>query len=112
MMYQVLQATREQPTKKDFVKKCEEYLKVLNINLTFEEISQMSKHKFKNLVKERTTEAGFQYLLEEKAKQTKILDLQYSKLKMQEYFCAENRKKELAKIASKGKSLDIKTHKK
>ena len=30
-MYQVLQATRENPTKKDFVKTWEEYLKVLNI---------------------------------------------------------------------------------
>ena len=33
---------------------------------------------------------------------------------MQEYFCAENRNKELAKVVYKarGKSLDIKTHKK
>ena len=70
----------------------------------------MSKHKFKNLVKEKTTEAGFKYLLEEKAKQSKILNLQYIKLEMQEYLCEENRNKEVAKVIFKarGKSLDIK----
>ena len=66
----------------------------------------MSKHKFKNLVNEKTTEAGFKYL-EEKAKQSKILNLQYSKLEMQEYLCEENRNKEVAKVIYKarGKSL-------
>ena len=113
MIFQVLQATREDPVKKDFVTTCEEYLKVLNIELTFEEISQMSKHKFKNLVKEKTTETGFKYLLEEKAKQSKILNLQYNKLEMQEYICEGSRNKEITQVIYKarGKSLDIKTHK-
>ena len=73
----------------------------------------MSKHNFNNHVKEKTTEAGFKYLLEEKAKQSKILNLQYSKLEMQEYLCEENRNKEVAKLIYKarGKRLDIKTHK-
>ena len=57
----------------------------------------MSKHKFKNLVKEKTTEEGFKYLLEAKAKQTTILNLQYHKLEMREYMCAGNRNKEETK---------------
>ena len=69
----------------------------------------MSKHKFKNLGNEKTTEAGFKYLLEEKAKQTKMLNLQYNKLEMQEYICEWRRNKEVTKVIykAKGKSLDI-----
>ena len=76
-------------------------------------ISCPTWHKFKNLVKEKTTQAGFKYLLEEKAKQSKILNLHYSKLEMQEYLWEENRNKEVAKLIYKarGKRLDIKTHK-
>jgi hypothetical protein len=50
--------------------------------LTFEEIGQMSKFRFKSLFKEKTKEAAFKYLLEEKSKQTNILDLQYNKLEI------------------------------
>ena len=114
MMYQVLQATKETPSKNDFVETCYKYLKTLNINMTFEEIGQMSKYRFKTLVKEKTKEAAFKYLLEEKSKQTNILDLQYTKLEIQEYMCEGSRNKEIAKVIYKarGKSLDIKTHKK
>ena len=72
MMYQVLQATKESPTRNDFVETCNKYLKTLNINITFEEIGQMSKYKFKSIVKEKTTEAAFKYLLEEKLKHFRL----------------------------------------
>ena len=90
------------------------YLKILDINITFEEIRHMSKFSFKNLVKEKTKEAAFKYLLEEKSKQTNILDLQYDKLEIQEYMSEGSRNKEIAQVIYKarGKSLDIKTHKK
>ena len=82
--------------------------------MTFEEIGQMSKFRFKNLVKEKAKEAAFKYLLEEKSKQSNILDLQYDKLEIQEYMTEGSRNKEIAKVIYKarGKSLDIKTHKK
>ena len=41
---------------------------MLNIELTYEEIRQ---HTFKNIVKEKTTEAGFKYVLEEKEEKNK-----------------------------------------
>ena len=93
---------------------CEQYLTTLNINMTFEEIGQMSKYRSKSLVKEKTKEAAFKYLLEEKSKQTNILDLQYNKLEIQEYMCEGSRNKEIAKVIYKarGKGLDIKTHNK
>ena len=38
-MYQVLKTTQENPSKNDFVQTCLKYLKTLDIDLTFEQIS-------------------------------------------------------------------------
>ena len=39
--------------------------------MSFEKIGQMSNMRFKNIVKQKTEEAGFNYLLREKNKQNK-----------------------------------------
>ena len=69
MVYKVFKGTLDNPVKNDFVKTCEKYLDRLGINLTFEEIAQMTKTKLKKLVKKKITEAGLKYLIEEKEKQ-------------------------------------------
>ena len=100
--------------KNDFVLTCEKYLDKLGLNLTFEEIGLMSKGTFTKLVKEKTLEAGFKYLIEEKNKQTKISHLAYSKLEMQEYFLSDgNKNTGLSKLVFKarGRTLEIKSHK-
>ena len=61
--------------------------------LTFEEISEMSNMRFKQLVKQKTEEPGLKYLITEKNKQSKIAHLEYFKLEMQEYLLSGNRKK-------------------
>ena len=63
MIFKVLQTTRENPVHNDFVKTCEKYLKQLNINLTFEQLGEMSTWSVKKLVKEKTSTAAFKYLL-------------------------------------------------
>ena len=114
MIYKVLEATQENPLKNDFVTTCERYLEHLKIDLTFEEISQMSQYNFKKLVKEKTKEAGFKYLIEEKNRQSKVCDIQYKCLEIQEYLMEENKNTEISQIIFKlrGKTLDIKTPKK
>ena len=114
MMFKVFEATCENPVKKDFVKTCRKYLELLNINLSFDNITEMTKHKFKQMVKNSVSEAAFKYLLEEKGKQSKIANLEYSKLEIQEYLVVGNKNTEISKLLFKarGKSLDIKTHKK
>ena len=113
MVFKVFEATREKPIKNDFVQTCTKYLDKLKINLSFEEIGNMSSYTFKNLVKTKTTEAGFAYLIMEKNKQTKISQIVYDKLQLQEYLCSENHNTDLSKFIFKGrtKTLDIKTHK-
>ena len=40
MLYKVFKASSENPSKNDFVNTCLKYLEVLNIEMTFEEISK------------------------------------------------------------------------
>ena len=114
MIYQVLKATWENPIKNDFVKMCQKHLSDLDINLSFSEIENMSHWSFKNLVKVKTEAAGFNYLLEQKGKQIKTMDVEYSELKLQEYFIDGNCSKKMSKLLFKTRSLtlDIKTQQK
>ena len=114
MIYKVLQATRENPIKNDFVKTCESYLKQLNMDITFDELGKMSKCSVKQLVKSKTHKAAFSYLLKEKNKQSKISLIQYSDLQIQEYLLEGNKNTEMSKLIYKarGMCLDLKTQKK
>ena len=42
----------------------------------------MSSNRFKNIVKEKTEEAGFNHLLQEKNKQKNIVDIEYKTLEL------------------------------
>jgi hypothetical protein len=118
MIYQVFDATAKNPIKNDFVKMCERYLEVLNINLSFEEIESLSKWKFKKIVKEKTTVAAFDYLIQQKdkprkdGKMSKISIIKYEKLELQQYLNYGNTK--ISKFISKARSqtLDLKIQKK
>ena len=113
MVYQVFKTTCENSIKNDFVKTCEKYLTTLEINLTFSDIQNMSKWKFKKLVKEKTLLAAFKYLTSEKNKQTKIKQISYEKLEIQKYLMDGNRNIDTSKFIFKAraKTLDIKTQK-
>ena len=78
-IYQVLKVTRENSAKHDFVQTCEKYLKKLDIDMTFEVISEISKYSFNKILKEKVKIVSLNYLNLEKSKQTKISDLNYSK---------------------------------
>ena len=114
MVYQVLKATWENPTKNDFVMTCQEYLNILDIKLTFQEIEKMSQWSFKKLVKAKTEAAGLKYLQDQISKQTKASAMKYSDLRLQEYFIGGNCNKKLSRIIFKARSqtLDIKSQQK
>ena len=67
-------------------------MKSLNISLSFTEIENLTRWKFKKIVKEKTTLAAFAYLLEQKTKpNVKIPTYQwfYSKSVSAMIFCAK-----------------------
>ena len=101
-------------TNHDFVKTCSKYLDLLDIKLSFDEITMISQNNFKQLVKQKTEVAGFNYLIKEKNKQSKIANLEYSSLKMQECLLEGNTNTYISRLIFKarGRKLDLKTHKK
>ena len=68
MISQVMQGTSNNPLNNDFVKVCQKYLQNLNINLSFQEIEDMSTWSFKKQVKEKIWIAAFKYLIKKKKK--------------------------------------------
>jgi hypothetical protein len=74
----------------------------------------MSKWSFKKLLKEKTNMAAFKYLTSEQSKQSKICNIVYSKLDIQEYLLNGDRNVNVSKCIFKGRSktLDIKVQKK
>ena len=116
MVYKVFQATQENPVNNDFVKSCLKYLEMLDIKMSFSEIEDMSTWRFKKIVKEKTNLAAYTYLMEKKNqpnKQTKIANLKYEKLEMQDYLLDGNFNTQVSKVVYKARTqtLDIKTHK-
>ena len=113
LIYNVLKATKENPLKNDFVKTCEKYLKILKIELSFEEIGNLSKNSFKKVIKDRVKVAAYSYLISEQEKQSKITDIKYQKLEMQAYLADGSRDTRLSKLIFKarGRTLDIKMDK-
>ena len=107
-MYRVFQATCDQPLKNDFVKTCQKYLECLDINMTFDQIKEMSEFRFKSIVKQKTVEAAFKYLMDQKnkpGKQTKIDNITYTNLCIQEYLLDGNSNTELARLIFKARKI-------
>ena len=77
-------------------------------------MEKMTEWSFKRLVKEKTEKAAFKYLLSEKVKQSKIADIEYKNLEIQEYLSSGCCNVKLAKLIFKARSktLDIKTQRK
>ena len=76
----------------------------------------MSEYNFKKLVKEKTKEAAFKDLIGLKnmpGKHTKMVNLHYSDLCIQEYLLDGNSNTEISKIIfeARGRNLNIKAHK-
>ena len=65
-------------------------LKKLQISLSFEEISSLSKQQFKQIVNSSCLNASFNFLLNEKSKLSKGINLKYSKMSIQSYFLPGN----------------------
>merc|ERR1712115_312881 len=76
------------PLKGDWVTTCLKDLAELEINYSFEEIRNMTKHKFKNIIKSKIEERAFEYLKLKRGKKGK--EIEYKSLEMSEYLLPIN----------------------
>ena len=85
MLYKVFMSQWKYPIKDDWTQEVKLNLNELGINLSLEEVKQMSKNSFKRMVKIKTKEYTMKYLLGIKEKHKKMDDLHYTELKLQNY---------------------------
>ena len=77
--------------KKDWGKTIEEDLLHLDIQMTFKDIEQMSKNKYKELIKKKIKEHALKYLVDKKNNRNgKGMKLLHSKLEIQNYLKYED----------------------
>ena len=62
-------------------------MEIFGLELSLEEIKEMSEESFKHLVKKKELETSLEYLNSEKVKKnhTKVLHIKHSELAMQDY---------------------------
>ena len=83
-------AQKLNPVKGDWIKMINEDKEHLKISLSDDQIATMSKEKFRNLVKSATNNEAFKYLMKKKESHSKLNELDYSKLEIQDYLKTDN----------------------
>ena len=73
-------------TKGDFYELVWRDIKMLELNLTEQQICDMKKSYLKKLIKQKVADCGFRYLMKLKEPKSKMNSLQYSKLELEPYF--------------------------
>ena len=85
LLYKCFSEQCSDPLPGDWILQVREDCKVLEINMSSEEIKQLSKVTFQKFVKGRIEKLAFDWLIKEKNKQSKCASISYEKLQMQDY---------------------------
>ena len=83
MIFQFLKLQLEKPVRGDWASTCLKNLQDLGINLSLEEIREMSITRYSELIRIKCNESALRYLLNKRGK--KGSKIQYSELEMSEY---------------------------
>ena len=85
LIRKVYEAQRRKPTKNDWILTVDQDKKEINMMLTDDQISKMSKYKYKKYVKEKVRSTAFKDLLARKESHSKVEDICYNKFALQKY---------------------------
>ena len=86
MLWKIFTTQWHNPTKGDWSEQVKEDLKLFEICSDLDWIKSKSKFSFKSLVKSKAKELGLKILINKKEKHSKMLQLEYMDLEMQNYF--------------------------
>ena len=85
MVYRFFQTQYKNRTSKDWVSTILKDLKELNLKVSIDDIKEMKKSKFMNMLKRSTEEKAYMELEKMKTKHTKVSHLNHYGIKMQKY---------------------------
>ena len=86
ILAEVLMAQNRKPIDGDWLSTVKNDIKDFEMDLTIEEIKNMTKENLKNKVKESMKRAASEYLMKEKSSKSKMQNLNYNEIKLQNYF--------------------------
>ena len=86
MLYQVFLTQWNNPTKGDWTETVRENLVEFGFNEEYEFLKNISKLSFKNTLKKKAKEVALDELLEKQSKHSKMDNVSYSELAIQDYF--------------------------
>ena len=92
MIYKVFESQRRNSTPKDWVTTIMSDLNELNWDIKIEDIQQMKKKRFLNIVKRKVQNKSFKDLLKIKEKHSKVKNINHKMLQMQNYLLPNNLK--------------------
>ena len=85
LLFKFFQAQKNDPVKGDWTEQAQFDMQDINLKLTMTEIKSLSQDSFRNTVKKAVEKAALAWLLSEKAKRSKLKELEYRKLECQNY---------------------------
>ena len=111
LLYKFLQSQRKNAVKGDWCLIVQKDLEDLDIDLSFEEIGNTPKVQLKKLLSDVIHDKSFEYLMKIKESHSKMRNLKYEKLELQNYLRPEaklTRSEINFTIASRGNMLNLK----
>ena len=85
LILKFFEAQKQNPVKGDWSEQIKSDIKEINLQLTFDEIKILSQESFRLKVRRAIDTAAFKWLMDEKESKSKLKDLKFEKLKMQNY---------------------------
>ena len=110
LVYKIFLTQYLKRTRDNWVNKTLEDFKDLKICTDFSYLENISKNKFKKVLKERLKDFAFKYFIGLKNNHSKMKYLSYSELKMQDYLTDEKTTLEDKKVALKWRIFNFSYH--
>ena len=104
LIHKFFKAQEAKPHKMDWCSTIKDDLNKFDLNLSFEDIQNMSKDKFKEMVKTACKKVAFEFLLKLKDGHSKGEDIVYGNFKLQNYLNSELFNTKQAKLLFKLRS--------
>ena len=90
LVHRFFKAQLENPSKGDWSLQVAKDLGEIDLALSLDEIKDLSVESFRTKVRKAVNVAAFKWLLNEKKDKSKVMDIEYQSLKIQEYLVSSN----------------------
>ena len=90
LVYRFFKAQVENPSKGDWSIQVAKDLEEVDLTLSLDEIKDLSVESFRAKVRKSINVAAFKWLLNQKKDKSKVMDIEYKSLKIQEYLVSSN----------------------